>query len=194
MFGLKTVRAKDYEAQEARIRALEEEVKGYYENTGGEVNEYFRAIAPLLKGLSIRDVFSKIGRDDLRNCYETCAPAYGIINKIAKAVGEMFTYLELQRKDNGDFVDKHFILDMLNRPNDRYNTQRFGQAWAVNRLIYGDAFVYTIKAVGAFHDRFLILDGTELYHFGASLKDLGRQYCAVTRMDAMFIPSILRRI
>jgi len=52
----------------------------------------------------------------------------------------------------------------------------------------------TIKAVGAFHDRFLILDGTELYHFGASLKDLGRQYCAVTRMDAMFIPSILQRI
>jgi hypothetical protein len=52
----------------------------------------------------------------------------------------------------------------------------------------------TIKAVGAFHDRFLILDGTELYHFGASLKDLGRQYCAVPRMDAMFIPSILRRI
>ena len=52
----------------------------------------------------------------------------------------------------------------------------------------------TIKAVGIFHDRFLILDRTELYHFGASLKDLGRQYCAVTRMDAMFIPSILRRI
>ena len=52
----------------------------------------------------------------------------------------------------------------------------------------------TVKAVGAFHDRFLILDGKELYHFGASLKDLGRQYCAVTKMDAMFIPSILERI
>ena len=51
-----------------------------------------------------------------------------------------------------------------------------------------------IKAVGIFHDRFLILDNTELYHFGASLKDLGRQYCAVTRMDAMFIPPILERI
>ena len=51
-----------------------------------------------------------------------------------------------------------------------------------------------IRAVGIFHDRFLILDGTELYHFGASLKDLGRQYCAVTRMDALFIPSILQRI
>ena len=52
----------------------------------------------------------------------------------------------------------------------------------------------TIKAVGSFHDRFLILDGTELYHFGASMKDLGRQYCAITKMDAMFIPSIMQRI
>ena len=51
-----------------------------------------------------------------------------------------------------------------------------------------------VKAAGAFHDRFLILDGKELYHFGASLKDLGRQYCAVSKMDAMFIPSILERI
>ena len=52
----------------------------------------------------------------------------------------------------------------------------------------------TVKATGVFHDRFLILDGKELYHFGASLKDLGRHYCAVSRMDAMFIPSILQRI
>ena len=52
----------------------------------------------------------------------------------------------------------------------------------------------TVKATGAFHDRFLILDDKELYHFGASLKDLGRQYCAVSKMDAMFIPSILERI
>ena len=52
----------------------------------------------------------------------------------------------------------------------------------------------TVKAVAAFHDRFLILDGTELYHLGASLKDLGRKYCAVTKMDALFIPSIMQRI
>ena len=52
----------------------------------------------------------------------------------------------------------------------------------------------TVKPVSAFHDRFLILDGAELYHLGASLKDLGRKYCAVTKMDAMFIPSILAKI
>ena len=47
---------------------------------------------------------------------------------------------------------------------------------------------------GRFHDRFLVIDDKELYHFGASLKDLGRHYCAVSRMDAAFIPSILQRM
>jgi len=32
------------------------------------------------------------------------------------------------------------------------------------------------------HDRFLIIDGTELYHIGASLKDLGKKWFAFSRM------------
>ena len=54
--------------------------------------------------------------------------------------------------------------------------------------------IFKAMAVAAFHDRFLIIDGNELYHLGASLKDLGRKYCAVTKMDALFIPSIMQRI
>ena len=52
----------------------------------------------------------------------------------------------------------------------------------------------TAKATSRFHDRFLILDGKELYHFGSSLNQLGRHYCAVVKMDAGFIPSILENI
>ncbi|MDA3615930.1 ORF6N domain-containing protein [Polluticaenibacter yanchengensis] len=33
------------------------------------------------------------------------------------------------------------------------------------------------------HDRFLIIDGKELYHIGASLKDLGKKWFAFSRMD-----------
>ncbi|MCT7526768.1 ORF6N domain-containing protein [Aliarcobacter cryaerophilus] len=33
------------------------------------------------------------------------------------------------------------------------------------------------------HDRFLIIDEKEIYHFGASLKDLGKKWFAVSRMD-----------
>ena len=51
-----------------------------------------------------------------------------------------------------------------------------------------------VRHTSRFHDRFLVIDDKELYHFGASLKDLGRHYCAVSRMDAAFIPSILQRM
>ncbi|MEN2435607.1 ORF6N domain-containing protein [Weeksellaceae bacterium A-14] len=33
------------------------------------------------------------------------------------------------------------------------------------------------------HDRFLIIDNSELYHIGASLKDLGKKWFAFSRMD-----------
>lgn len=33
------------------------------------------------------------------------------------------------------------------------------------------------------HDRFLIIDGKEVYHFGASLKDLGKKWFAFSKMD-----------
>ena len=33
------------------------------------------------------------------------------------------------------------------------------------------------------HDRFLIIDNTEVYHIGASLKDLGKKMFAFSRMD-----------
>ncbi|WP_026952803.1 ORF6N domain-containing protein [Algoriphagus mannitolivorans] len=40
-----------------------------------------------------------------------------------------------------------------------------------------------VKEFSKSHDRFLILDHTELYHFGASLKDLGKKWFAFSRMD-----------
>jgi hypothetical protein len=33
------------------------------------------------------------------------------------------------------------------------------------------------------HDRFLIIDGAELYHIGASLKDLGKKWFAFSKMN-----------
>ena len=149
MFGYKTVKARDLDAQNAKINALETELKGYYENKKAG-NAYFAAIADLLKGVSMEDISAAIKRSELKHAYETNAPAWGIINKIAKAVGEMFTYLELQRWTGSEWedVEDHWLLDLLHHPNDRYNCQRFGIGWAVNRLVYGDATVYSPKKVG----------------------------------------------
>ena len=149
MFGYKTVKARDLDAQNAKINALETELKGYYENKKAG-NAYFAAIADLLKGVSMEDISADIKRSELKHAYETNAPAWGIINKIAKAVGEMFTYIELQRWTGSEWkdVEDHWLLDLLHHPNDRYNCQRFGIGWAVNRLVYGDATVYSPVEIG----------------------------------------------
>ena len=42
-----------------------------------------------------------------------------------------------------------------------------------------------IKVMPNSHDRFLIIDNKELYHIGASLKDLGKKWFAFSRMDSL---------
>ncbi len=42
-----------------------------------------------------------------------------------------------------------------------------------------------IKTLKKAHDRFLILDKKELYHIGASLKDLGKRWFAFSRLDGL---------
>jgi hypothetical protein len=43
------------------------------------------------------------------------------------------------------------------------------------------------------HDRFLILDEKELYHLGASLKDLGKKWFAFSKLNE-FLPEVLARL
>jgi hypothetical protein len=45
---------------------------------------------------------------------------------------------------------------------------------------YGDLILYKFDKA---HDRFLIIDGQEVYHIGASLKDLGKKWFAFSKMD-----------
>ena len=50
-----------------------------------------------------------------------------------------------------------------------------------------------IKKLSKAHDRFLIIDDKQLYHFGASLKDLGKKWFAFSRMDGM-LGDVLARL
>jgi hypothetical protein len=48
-----------------------------------------------------------------------------------------------------------------------------------------------VREFDAAHDRFLIIDRKELYHIGASLKDLGKKWFGFSRMDVEVL-SILK--
>ena len=41
----------------------------------------------------------------------------------------------------------------------------------------------TVKFTTTMHDRFLIIDNTEIYHIGASLKDLGKKCFGFTQLE-----------
>ena len=43
----------------------------------------------------------------------------------------------------------------------------------------------TINRIKQVHDRFLLIDDNELYHIGASIKDLGKRWFAFSRMDSL---------
>ncbi len=60
-------------------------------------------------------------------------------------------------------ISKQFLLDLQ-----KHNAQ------------YPPIELFELKAA---HDRFLIIDNTELYHIGASLKDLGKKWFAFSKMN-----------
>ena len=53
---------------------------------------------------------------------------------------------------------------------------------------------FEIKQFSKSHDRFLIIDNTEVYHLGASLKDLGKKWFAFSKLDKNSVENILKAI
>lgn len=51
---------------------------------------------------------------------------------------------------------------------------------------------FVFKLFDKSHDRFLVIDETEVYHLGASLKDLGKKWFAFSKMDKVSVENILQ--
>jgi hypothetical protein len=127
------------------LDALKSEIKGYMAETE-KVNVYIDSLAKQMQGLRLPDLRT-MSREDIRRAYETSAPVMGVVNYIAENVGDVANYLELTDK-KGKLVEKHPLLETLKRPNDRFTLRKFVTAWAINRLLFGDAWVYTPKRIG----------------------------------------------
>lgn len=141
MFGLSLISTKE-------IQALRSEIKGFYDDrSNNSGNVYLSAIAGCTKGLELPP-FKELDRMEIQRYYRQSAPVQGVVNYIARNVGEVMQYLLLTRKSDDTPVQKHWLVDLLARPNDRFTLRKFGTAWAVNKLLYGDAWVYAPKAVG----------------------------------------------
>ena len=133
-------RGKDIKAMEARITDIEK--KGYLAPDDNEANEYLKRLLQFAAGTVD---FGDFNRQDLYEAYRTSSAVYGIIDRIANAVAECGKYIELL-DENDNQIERHWILDLLAHPNDRYTRSRFLYAWDTNYDVFGDAFVYFDRA------------------------------------------------
>ena len=81
-----------------------------------------------------------------------------------------------------NYIDKN-LLDILRKIDikiiivtNKYNNEDYNKY----KMQYKNV---TLKINNSFHDRFIIIDKTELYHCGASLKDLGNKCFAINKIE-----------
>lgn len=128
------------------VESLRGEIKGFYDQQSNEQNKLLKQMFTY-GGQMVE--FSSFDRAKLLDCYRNTDSVFGMINRIAKRVGELGKYIELVEAKSEKEIEKHWLLDILRKPNDRYTLQNFLIGWATQKLIYGDVFVYCDKMVGS---------------------------------------------
>ncbi|MDD4353212.1 MAG: ORF6N domain-containing protein [Candidatus Nanoarchaeia archaeon] len=86
-----------------------------------------------------------------------------------------------------NYVDDS-VLTLLSKRNSNTKVKIFTKDISAQLLLdlakYNSQYpIIEIKEFKKSHDRFLIIDNKEVYHFGASLKDLGKKWFAFSKFD-----------
>ncbi len=117
--------------------------------------------------------------------------AYELVSKIIRSAKKDIVLIDnyidertlthLSKKDKNVNV---FLLSKNMGKQQRLDVQKANEQ-------YGN---FSIMEFSKSHDRFLIVDGSEIYHLGASLKDLGKKWFAFSKMDKSSVESIVNSI
>ena len=129
-------------------------------------------------------------------------PSHGIFfqNQIFDAY-VFFSELIQQAKSSIIIIDNyidHSVLLQLAKRSERVSATIYTERIPASLLLdlekhnaqYPPIEIHRIQHI---HDRFLIIDEKELYHIGASIKDLGKKWFAFSRMDSL-VENVLWRL
>jgi hypothetical protein len=116
--------------------------------------------------------------------------AYVFANDLIKSANKSIILID-------NYVDETTLL-MLSKSKPTCNTliytQKISKQLELDLKKHNEQYPQiTIKLLKTSHDRFLIIDLKELYHIGASLKDLGKKWFAFSKLNE-FLPEILSRL
>ena len=115
--------------------------------------------------------------------------AYAFVSDLIKSAKDTLTLVD-------NYIDESVLLLFAKRQNDvdvtiytKNNTKSLKQDLQKYNTQYPQI---SIKSFSKAHDRFLIIDRKVVYHFGASLKDLGKKWFAFSKMKLQANDIIVR--
>ena len=105
--------------------------------------------------------------------------AYVLANKIIKSAKQSITLID-------NYIDES-VLTMLEKKSKNVKvtllTKNISKQLALDIAKFNQQYpAIEAKTFNLSHDRFLIIDGKDIYHLGASLKDLGKKWFAFSKM------------
>jgi hypothetical protein len=116
--------------------------------------------------------------------------AYVFANDLIKSASKSIILID-------NYIDESILL-MLSKRNPSCNatiyTQKLTAQLHLDLAKHNEQYPrIDIKTLKTSHDRFLILDRKEVYHIGASLKDLGKKWFGFSKLNE-FLPTILEKL
>jgi len=130
----------------------------------------------VFKALESKDAIPKQGIFFDGQVYDAHSFVSNIIRKATQSIVLIDNYVD----DN--------VLTLLSKKQKQVNctilTKNISKQLKLDTLKFNKQFpILQIKQFTIAHDRFLIIDKTEVYHFGASIKDLGNKWFAFSKMN-----------
>lgn len=115
--------------------------------------------------------------------------AYKFVNDILKSAKKSVVLID-------NYIDES-VLILFSELNVKVTiyTENFTEKLKLDLEKYNQQYPkIEIKTLKKCHDRFLIIDNKEIYHFGTSIKDLGKKLVAFFKMDKVLVNFILKKL
>jgi hypothetical protein len=116
--------------------------------------------------------------------------AYELISKIIRSAKKEIILID-------NYIDESVLMRLSKRATNVeaiIYTQKITPQMQLDLAKHNEQYpIIEIKTLPTSHDRFLIIDRNELYHIGASLKDLGKKWFAFSKINE-FMPEILKKL
>lgn len=117
--------------------------------------------------------------------------AYELASRIIRSAKERIVLID-------NYIDESTLVHLAKKTKkvkvlllSKANSERLNLDIEKANVQYGD---FELRNFTKSHDRFLIIDNTEVFHLGASLKDLGKKWFAFSKLEKNLIASLLKEI